>query len=602
MDTGAVVTRTEPTAHPGKPEFDFVPVASLVASPTNPRKHFDNTTLDELADNIKQHGIISPILVRPHPEKAGPASIKYQIVAGERRWRAAKLAGLAHVPVSVRELTDAQVLELQLTDNLQRDDLSPLEEAEGYAQLIQIHKKKGNAAFGVDRLADVIGKSRGYVYARCKLNDLCPEGKKALGEGKLEFSIALEIARIGHHDPQRQILKVVLEGKHRGDGPMTFRDAKEHIHDHFMLQLKSAPFPIDDAALLPRAGPCVTCPKRTGNQRELFADIKSADICTDAHCFGEKRQAFAARKAEEARKQGQTVITGPAARRIAPHGAAPNDYLNDGWLRFDKQSSDLGYKSPRQVLGKHLPKPALLEDPETHDLVEVLRLSDVQKAMKAAGIKKPSSGSASALETKWRAERQREREKRKAEEAADAAVLKAIYARHSGKLERADLLVLARNTAEYLYEPGTLEIVGLTQKNVEKQIETLDAPSLGRFLVVMALRGCRSTAQIHEVAKRLRIDPVRLRKEAREGPKIPKGQVGYVPGSGLAAIIGVGPLTKTDALVKLHDYIKKQGLLKGDTVKLDKKLQRALGKTLTSLSAREVVHEAERRLTLAGSK
>lgn len=182
-----------------KPSLQLVALASLVPSKSHVqelrRARFTKESLQKLADDIKRNGLMQHPLVRPI------AGGKLEIVAGERRWLAAKLAGLTEIYVSVRELADEQALEQQLSENLQREDLHELEEAEGYEELMKL--KKINA----DQVAAMINQSRSYVYARLKLLALCPEARKAFYAGELDSSRALLIARIGHHDTQRQAMK-----------------------------------------------------------------------------------------------------------------------------------------------------------------------------------------------------------------------------------------------------------------------------------------------------------------------------------------------------------------------------------------------------------
>ncbi len=146
-----------------------LPVGQLVPSPLQPRRHFDADELEALAESIRANGILQPILVRRHPTRPEI----HEIVAGERRWRAAQLAKLHEVPVIVRELGNREVLELALVENLQRHDLSALEEAEGYHRLIE---EFGLAA---DDLARQVGKSRAHVANTLRLLKL-PDGVKAL--------------------------------------------------------------------------------------------------------------------------------------------------------------------------------------------------------------------------------------------------------------------------------------------------------------------------------------------------------------------------------------------------------------------------------------
>src|SRR5687768_11752058 len=132
--------------------FQYVPVAQLHPSPTNPRKTFAD--LDDMAASVKQHGVLEPLRARPVPNGAEPS---FEIVFGERRWRAAGMAGLETLPVVVKEMTDLEVLDAQIQENLQRADLHPLEEAESYRRLREVH------GFGIDELAAKVGKSKAYV-------------------------------------------------------------------------------------------------------------------------------------------------------------------------------------------------------------------------------------------------------------------------------------------------------------------------------------------------------------------------------------------------------------------------------------------------------
>jgi ParB/RepB/Spo0J family partition protein len=386
MDTA--ITK-EPANHMAAPEIELVPISACQASPTNPRKRFDKDKLAELGDSIKLHGVLQPILVRPLREPE--LGVKYEIVVGERRWKASKLAGLSHLPVSIRRLTDVQVLELQLTENLQRDDLDPLEEADGYKQLMAL--KKINA----DQLAELLGKSRSYVYTRTKLNDLCPEARKALLEEKLDGSRALLIARIGHHDTQRQCLKDALSNRY-SRGPMSYRELQEHIHEHYMLRIVDAPFDAKDPDLLPKAGPCTTCPKRSGNQPDLFGDVKRADVCTDPKCFDDKRQAHfgAARKDLEA--QGHKVIAGDAAKKILPEWDEDNDYrsgrMENGYVSLDAQTYATGSsKKVSQILPADY-KPVLIQHPATG---KIIKAATQQAVAAAAGPKSTRGSSASSM-------------------------------------------------------------------------------------------------------------------------------------------------------------------------------------------------------------
>ena len=145
-------------------EYRSVPITSLAESPTNPRKRFDAESLEELAASFKTQGILAPLLVRELEES------KYEVVAGARRLRAAKLAELEKLPVRVVKLTDAEAIEALCVENLQREDIHPLEEALGFKSLLEL----GEPAYTIATIASRAGKSEAYVYGRIRLADLIP--------------------------------------------------------------------------------------------------------------------------------------------------------------------------------------------------------------------------------------------------------------------------------------------------------------------------------------------------------------------------------------------------------------------------------------------
>ncbi|HEX2520142.1 MAG TPA: ParB/RepB/Spo0J family partition protein, partial [Castellaniella sp.] len=249
-----------------------IPLERIVRSKTNPRKTFREEGLVELAESIKKYGIMQPILLRPAPDAPLDPVPLYEIVAGERRYRASGLAGLTTVPATVREISDMDVLELQIIENLQREDLHPLEEAESYEALLAQHENDPD--YSVDQVAAKLGKSRAYIYARLKLCALRPAARTAFYDGKLNPSTALLLARIPVPDLQDQALKEITEPDWRYDHqPMSFRAAQKHVQEHYMTRLDQAPFKLSDETLLPEAGPCTTCPKRTGANPDLFGDV-----------------------------------------------------------------------------------------------------------------------------------------------------------------------------------------------------------------------------------------------------------------------------------------------------------------------------------------
>lgn len=342
-----------------------LPVAHIVASPSNPRKHFDADYIAELAASIKSHGLIQPITVRPlpldglleynraHHDRADPGDVPtYELVVGECRWRAAKLAGLTEIPGFWRELDDKQVLEIQVIENLQRRDVHPIEEAEGYQQLMQRH------GYSADAIAAKIGKSRAYVYARLKLTALHTAAREAFFAGQLEASTALLIARIPGAALQKKAVKEITCGY--DNQPLTYRNAQNHIRHHFTTSLQQATFPLHDAALAPTAGSCEACPKRSGNAPELCADLDDADVCTDTQCFDDKKTARRLQLIANAEQQGIKVYSGTAASEFAPYGLHSLDA--DEYVSLDEAVEGDGQdRTYREILGDQAPVAALLE-------------------------------------------------------------------------------------------------------------------------------------------------------------------------------------------------------------------------------------------------
>jgi ParB family transcriptional regulator, chromosome partitioning protein len=175
----------------------MLPVSSLAPHPGQPRRHFDEAALEELAQSIAQRGIIQPIVARPHGKD-------YQIVAGERRWRAAQRARLHEVPVIVRDLDDAETLEIALVENIQRQDLNAIEEADTYSKLIQ--------EFGhtQEALGKLVGKSRSHVANLMRLLDLPLPVQKHVIDGTLSMGHAR--ALINATDPEALAERVVEKG------------------------------------------------------------------------------------------------------------------------------------------------------------------------------------------------------------------------------------------------------------------------------------------------------------------------------------------------------------------------------------------------------
>jgi ParB family chromosome partitioning protein len=175
----------------------------IEANPDQPRMTFDEAALAELAASIREHGVLQPVLVRPLPGTAH----RYQLVAGERRWRASKLAGQTDIPALIEQLDDDTALEIGLIENLQREDLSPLEEALMYQRMTAEH------GYSVRRLAQKIGKDKGYVENRLRLADAPTEIKQLVSLRKDTVSHAYELLKVDDSRRRRKLAEQVASGE-----------------------------------------------------------------------------------------------------------------------------------------------------------------------------------------------------------------------------------------------------------------------------------------------------------------------------------------------------------------------------------------------------
>lgn len=255
-------------------------LTSLLSSPFNPRGKYsrDPEKLKELAADIKMHGVQQAILVRP--DGAG----KYEIVFGTRRVEASKIAGKETVPAVVRELSAEEAMTLAMVENLQRTDIHFMEEAAGFKKLL-------SGGVAPKTVAEMVGKPEVYVHLRMALNNLNLKWTAEAYKGTLLLGSALMLARL---TPGAQ-LAAWKEFNRYGmneDGNFGAAAIGRFLERHVMTLLSKASFPIDSADLVPAAGSCTTCPKRSGASPMLFPDIKETDTCTDAECYGNKCRAF----------------------------------------------------------------------------------------------------------------------------------------------------------------------------------------------------------------------------------------------------------------------------------------------------------------------
>lgn len=412
--------------------LEWIAPATIAASHTNPRKGFKAETMAELKASIQARGMVQPLVVRPvtsyfvdevttYPDgpknpkrryrvldrryldpKLGYSGVlpkeeyatkaeaeatvpRFELVCGERRWRAASELGAATVPAIVRtDLDDGAAAEMQQMENLQREDLTALEEGEGFRALV------ASGRYTAEALAVKLGKSKAHVYSRLKLVALPESVKAAVRNGTLNGSIADLVARIPGEKNQEKAAKAILEeGEYDYDtgkqGTMSYREAKDYVQETWTLDLKKAVFDTTAADLLAGVGNCTTCPKRTGNCRELFPDIKSADVCTDPECYHRKAQADVAAKLAAAQAKGQETLTAAQSKKVWDRysGPTPTASGKSGYVDPAEHCAlDPKGRTFAELLGKELPKPVAAVDPKGK-VRQLCRTAAVTAALKA---------------------------------------------------------------------------------------------------------------------------------------------------------------------------------------------------------------------------
>jgi ParB family chromosome partitioning protein len=301
---------------------ETIALSKIQPSPTNPRKHFDKKTLEELADSIKSVGVLQDIVVR---EKG---SAGFEVVFGERRYRAAKIAGLKEIMCVVRDLTDTQVLEAQIVENLQRADVEVIDEAFGFKALLESPGSK----YTVESIALKVGKSTSHVYQRLKLTELIADAADAVQSGKISPVCAVDIARLQPEEQKLAVEFCLYQRDYSGrptkterKEPASVREVRQWIHDNVQLDLKKAPFDTTDAKLVPTAGACTNCTKNTSNQIALFegSGIGKA-TCTDPTCYQQKKLALVNISVEKIAKKNDGEAPLMISTSYSPgHGERP---------------------------------------------------------------------------------------------------------------------------------------------------------------------------------------------------------------------------------------------------------------------------------------
>ena len=303
-------------------KLEIINVKNICISKTNPRKTIDEKALNELAESIKQKGVIQPILVRyiyDSFDKDG--NQEYELVCGERRYRASKLAKLKVIPANIRDLSDDEAFELQIIENLERKDVHPLDEADAFKNMLDSGK------YTIKDISLKMAKTETFIAGRLKLVDLIEPIRLDFVKGYLGISHATLIAKCDS-EKQESIFK---DAKPWGNSIEpdygTYEQLKETIEDE-LLDLSVAPFSLTEC-LQHKGGPgsCSVCPKRSKANPVLFDEFQDEDTCFDEKCFNEKTELFTQKEVAKIINENHDVVL--------ISGGKPSDFILNMCKQFN---------------------------------------------------------------------------------------------------------------------------------------------------------------------------------------------------------------------------------------------------------------------------
>jgi len=449
-------------------EYRDLPLDWLVVSPTNPRKTFDEDAMRELAVSIRENGVLQPLLVRPRAER------RFEIVFGERRYRGAAMAEKETVPVCIREMTDAQVLEAQLVENLQRQDVHPLHEAQGFAALLRLEEPK----YSVELIAAKCGKSAGYVASRLRLTELPPAAVEAFTKDEIGLGHALLLAKL-QSQQQEEALTACWQESYTGGSKakrilLPVRHLREWIEHNILLELATAPFSKEDATLVPEAGSCHDCPKRTGHNTLLFEGIAAQhDSCSDPACYAAKVDAHV--KQTVAAKPKLVQITTAYGKPAEGSAVVPrNQYVE---IRQEKPKNKYQQDAPEYKTCKFTTEAIVADGSEKGEIRKVCANPDcpVHHPKKQQRRTDPDAATKAAQE--------KQRHEEAIANTTGIRVLAAIAAAVPVRLMKRDLLFVVERLAG-LVDERRLEIVA-RQRGIKRE---KDSDSIGKLFAAYLRR------------------------------------------------------------------------------------------------------------------
>jgi ParB/RepB/Spo0J family partition protein len=439
------------TAHitPSSRYEPAMPLAQLIESKDNPRKRFDPASLKELEQSIREKGVLTPLLVRPNGKG-------HEIAAGHRRYRAAKAAGLSAVPVVVKDMSDVEFLEVLVIENDQREDVHPLEEADGYRRLLM-----PGTGYDVAKVAARVGRSAKYVYDRMKLLELIPKAQELFLTGKFEAGHAILLARLKPEDQERAIDVENTGNLHRLEG---------------LFQVEHSELPFDDED------------GRAAKKRDPYAEVKAVSVRefeawihdsiraepekVDAFLFPETASVLEAHASD---KLAAILITREyMAGDEVRHAGKDRVYGTNAWKRADGKDgsktcdrSRIGFVACGPGQGEAFLVCVNKEKCEVHYGTEIRA-----RKKRQAGTTTQGGDKEQKERDRYAEEERRRQEQRKAEEAKQARYGKALPAM---------LTALAAKIAEAPADPAS-EIGKFLIARADHYVHFPGIPSAGKLL------------------------------------------------------------------------------------------------------------------------
>jgi len=411
--------------------------------------------------------VLSPLLVRPLNERS------FEIVAGARRYRAAQMAEAETVPVRIVNLTDAEALEAQLVENLIRADVHPMEEATGFRALLNLEEPK----YSIEQIAARTGKSPVFVASRLKLTELSPVVVDAFYREEIGTGHALLLAKL-QPVQQEEALSACFQEQYGTNNKskrtlLPVRNLQQWIEHNILLELASAPFSKRDAQLVPEAGSCVECPKRTGHNKLLFADMGTGqkDSCSDPKCYAAKLDAHI-RQSIAAKPKLVQISTGYGQQKEGSSTLPRNRYVE---VRQEKPKTKEEATRPEFKTCKYTTEAIVSEGSERGESRTVCAQADCP----VHHAKKQSSAHGSNSN----AEEQKRRREEALAQATGLRTLAAIVAAVPVRLMKRDLLFVVERLAASLDE-RRLEIVA-RQRGIKK---AKDSDSIGKLFTAYLRR------------------------------------------------------------------------------------------------------------------